>query len=191
MSVRILAICGSSRRDSLNQMLLNVAAKGAVDAGAEVTVVRLADYELPIYDGDLEAEPGVPRQVRALQAQLALHDALLVATPEYNGGYSALLKNAIDWISRPREDGTSGVGLFSGKVAALVSASPGKLGGLRSQIGMRAVLDKLGMLVIPETFALSAAHEAFDSSGKFKDEAAGALVLAVGAALCKTALRLK
>lgn len=189
MSIRILAISGSTRRDSLNQKLLNVAAIGASDAGATVTPVRLSDYELPIYDGDLEAEIGVPAQVRALQALVAAHDAVLVATPEYNGGYSALLKNAIDWISRPREDGTSGAVLFGGKVAALVSASPGQLGGLRSQVGMRAVLDKLGMLVIPESFALSAAHDAFDAEGKLKDANAEKLVRGVGAALYRTASR--
>ncbi|AKM04729.1 NADPH-dependent FMN reductase [Burkholderia pyrrocinia] len=189
MSIRILAISGSTRRDSLNQKLLNVAASGASDAGATVTPVRLSDYELPIYDGDLEAEIGVPARVRALQALVAAHDAVLIATPEYNGGYSALLKNAIDWISRPREDGTAGAALLGGKVAALVSASPGQLGGLRSQMGMRAVLDKLGMLVIPESFALSAAHDAFDAEGQLKDANAGKLVRGVGAALYRTASR--
>ncbi|WP_065504417.1 MULTISPECIES: NADPH-dependent FMN reductase [Burkholderia cepacia complex] len=189
MSIRILAISGSTRRDSLNQKLLNVAASGASDAGATVTPVRLSDYELPIYDGDLEAEIGVPARVRALQALVAAHDAVLIATPEYNGGYSALLKNAIDWISRPREDGTAGAALLGGKVAALVSASPGQLGGLRSQVGMRAVLDKLGMLVIPESFALSAAHDAFDAEGQLKDANAGKLVRGVGAALYRTASR--
>lgn len=163
MNIRILAISGSSRRDSLNQKLLCIAARGALDAGAEVTPVRLADFELPLYDQDLEAEYGLPEGSKALQALMARHDALLIATPQYNGGYTALLKNAIDWISRPREGGSPGVALFAGKVAALVSASPGQLGGLRSQTGMRAVLDKLAMLVIPEALALSGAHEAFEA----------------------------
>ncbi|MCP3721293.1 NADPH-dependent FMN reductase [Paraburkholderia sp. CNPSo 3281] len=190
MSIRILAVSGSSRRDSLNQKLLDVAVVGARIAGAEVTPIRLADYSLPLYDGDLEAEYGLPDGAHALQALVAKHDAMLIATPEYNGGYTALLKNAIDWISRPCNDGSSGVALLTGKVAALVSASPGQLGGVRSQTGMRAVLDKLGMLVIPESFALSHAHQAFDVEGKLKDENVERLVSGVGAALYRTAARL-
>jgi NAD(P)H-dependent FMN reductase len=190
MNIKILAVSGSSRRDSLNQKLLNVAALGARKAGADVTPIRLTDYGLPLYDADIEAEHGLPEGARTLQALVAKHDALLIATPEYNGGYTALLKNAIDWISRPREDGSSGLALLAGKVAALVSASPGQLGGLRSQTGMRAVLDKLGMLVIPEAFALSIAHEAFDATGNLKDQNAERLVLGVSAALYRIALRL-
>jgi len=190
MSIRILAISGSSRRDSLNQKLLDVAAVGARSAGADVTALRLADYDLPLYDGDLEAECGVPKRVRDLQERFATHDALLIATPEYNGGYTALLKNALDWISRPRADGSSGVALFAGKTAALVSASPGQLGGIRSQTGMRTVLDKLGVLVIPESFALSAAHQAFDDEGTLKDSNVERTVSGVGAALHRTAARL-
>jgi NAD(P)H-dependent FMN reductase len=155
-----------------------------------VTPVRLADYELPIYDGDLEAERGVPDGARALQDLFVRHEALLIATPEHNGGYTALLKNALDWISRPCADGSSGVALFAGKTAALVSASPGQLGGIRSQTGMRAVLEKLGMLVIPEAFALGVAHQAFDAEGKLKDPNVGRMISGVGAALYRTAARL-
>jgi chromate reductase len=190
MNIRILSVSGSSRRGSLNQRILDLAANGAIKAGAEMTPIRLGDFDLPVYDADHEAEHGVPQSARALQRMVAQHDALLIATPEYNGGYSALLKNAIDWISRPREDGSSGVALLSGKVAALVSASPGQLGGLRSQAGMRIVLDKLGMIVIPDSFALSAAHEAFDAEGKLKDANVEKLLQAVGVALYRTASRL-
>jgi chromate reductase, NAD(P)H dehydrogenase (quinone) len=190
MSVKILAICGSSRRDSLNQKLLDVAAIGARNAGAEVTPVRLGDYDLPMYDGDFEEEHGLPEGARALQDLFFRHNALLIATPEYNGGYTALLKNALDWLSRPRVDGSSGVALFAGKTAALVSASPGQLGGVRSQTGMRVVLDKLGMLVIPEAFALSVAHQAFDSEGKLKDPNVERAAAGVGASLYRTTVRL-
>src|ERR1700758_2127174 len=109
MSVKILAISGSSRRDSLNQMLLDVAAVGARNVGAEVTPVQLTDYDLPIYDADFEDERGLPEGAHALQDLFLRHNALLLATPEYNGGYTALLKNALDWVSRPRADGSSGV----------------------------------------------------------------------------------
>jgi NAD(P)H-dependent FMN reductase len=190
MGVRILAINGSSRRESLNQKLLDIAAQGARDAGAEVTPVRLADFDMPIYDADLEAELGLPNGARKLQALVEMHHALLIATPEYNGGYTALVKNAFDWISRPRGDGSSGVALVAGKAAALVSASPGQLGGLRSQMGMRAVLDKLGMLVIPQAFALGMAHEAFDAQGQLKDGNATRQVSGVGEALYRMAVRL-
>jgi NAD(P)H-dependent FMN reductase len=190
MGIRIFAISGSSRRESLNQKLLEIAARGARDAGAEVTFARLADFALPIYDADFEAERGLPDGARELQALADGHNALLIATPEYNGGYTALLKSAIDWISRPREDGSSGVALLAGKAAALVSASPGQLGGLRSQMGMRAVLDKLGMLVIPQGFALSMAHEAFDLQGQLRDSHTIGLVSGVGEALYRMASRL-
>jgi NAD(P)H-dependent FMN reductase len=190
MTVRILAINGSSRRDSLNQKLLKVAAAGAAEAGAEVTFIRLGDFNLPLYDGDLEVEQGVPESVRSLQKLFASHQALLIATPEYNGGYTAMLKNAIDWVSRAREDGTLGVTLFAGKAAALISASPGPLGGLRSQTGMRAVLDKLGAIVVPQSFALGLAHEAFDADGQPLDKMVGKLVSDVGSALSKVSARL-
>jgi chromate reductase, NAD(P)H dehydrogenase (quinone) len=170
--------------------LLAVAAQGARNAGASVTFARLADFDLPIYDGDVEAARGLPHGASKLQELVDAHDALLIATPEYNGGYTALLKNAIDWISRPRSDGSSGVALFAGKVAALVSASPGQLGGLRSQTAMRAVLDKLGMLVIPQAFALSVAHEAFDAEGQMKDHHAASAVMGIGEALYRTTSRL-
>ncbi|MBR7964573.1 NAD(P)H-dependent oxidoreductase [Burkholderia vietnamiensis] len=190
MSVRILCLNGSSRRESLNQKLLDIAAQGARDAGAEVTLANLADFGLPIYDADFEAERGLSSGARKLQQLVDMHHALLIATPEYNGGYTALLKNAIDWISRPRADGTSGVALLAGKAAALVSASPGQLGGLRSQAGMRTVLDKLGMVVVPQAFALSNAHEAFDEQRQLKDANAARVLAGVGEALYRMALRL-
>lgn len=190
VSTRILALSGSSRRDSLNQKLLDIAAHGARDAGATVTSIRLADYPLPLYDGDLEADHGLPTEAGRLQLEFGRHDAFLIATPEYNGGYTAALKNALDWVSRPQPDGTSGVALFSGKVVAMVSASPGQLGGLRSQTGLRSVLDKLGLLVIPESFALGLAHQAFDGEGRLKDKNAEKAVTQVGVALGRTAGRL-
>jgi chromate reductase, NAD(P)H dehydrogenase (quinone) len=134
---QILALCGSSRRDSLNEKLLEIALLGAIDAGAKVSRPRLLDFQLPIYDGDWEAEHGLPEDARALKVLIAEHHALLIATPEHNGGYTALLKNTLDWASRPSESDPSGLGVFAGKVAALISASPGALGGMRSQIAYR------------------------------------------------------
>lgn len=190
MTVKILALCGSTRRGSVNRKLLDVAMRGAGDSGAEVRFVSLADYALPFYDGDFEQEYGIPAAARDLQRLLAEHDALLVASPEYNGGYTALLKNAIDWISRPLAGSGSGVQLFQGKVAAVISASPGPMGGIRSMLAMRGVLEKLGMLVTPQGFSLGTAHQAFDAHGNLIQEPVENEVRAVGAKLVETARQL-
>jgi chromate reductase len=190
MQVKILALCGSARRDSLNQKLLDIAALGAVDAGAQVSLIRWPDFQLPIYDGDWEAEHGLPERAHALKVLLAEHHALLVATPEYNGGYPALLKNALDWASRPSEGDPAGLGVFSGKVAAMISASPGILGGMRAQIALQISLNKLGVLVLPNSFALSLAHQAFDETGRLIDGNADQNVRGIGAALARTAIAL-
>jgi chromate reductase len=190
MPIKILALCGSSRRDSLNQKLLDIAALGAADAGAQVSLIRWVDFPLPIYDGDCEAEHGLPERARALKALLAQHHALLIATPEHNGGYPALLKNALDWASRPSEGDPTGLGVFAGKVAAVVSASPGVLGGMRAQLALQISLNKLGLLVMPNAFALGLAHQAFDEQGRLKDGTVDQNVRAVGAALARTAIAL-
>src|SRR5258707_8241605 len=174
--IRSLALSGSSRRDSLNQKLLDQAALGARAAGAEVTSIRLSDFELPMYDADWEAEYGLPKGAQALKALLADDQGLLIATPEHNGGYTALLKNAPDWMSRPN-------GFPSGRFAALVSASPGLLGGVKSQLSLKIVLSKLGVHVIPESFALGSAHQFLDAEGGLTDTDVEKAVRGVGAAV--------
>jgi len=186
MIPRILAFSGSGRRDSLNRKLLAIAIGGAKDAGAKVTSVSLLDYKLPIYDGDWEAEHGLPDGARALQAQIAEHQGLLIATPEHNGGYTALLKNTIDWLSRPDGAVATGPLAIAGKTAALISASPGPLGAVRSQLALQISLHKQGVLVIPETFALGTAHLAFDAQGLPKDPKVDVAVRGVGAALARS-----
>jgi chromate reductase len=180
---RILALSGSSRRGSLNQKLLDRAALGARATGAKVTSIRLSDFELPIYDADSEAEHGLPKGAQALNVLLTGHQGLLIATPEHNGGYTALLKNALDWMSRPD-------GFPSGKIAALISASPGLLGGVKSQLSLQIVLGKLGVHVIPESFALGAAHRLFDAEGGLKDVNVESAVRGVGAALAEMVARI-
>jgi chromate reductase len=187
MPIKILALCGSSRRESLNQKLLDVAVLGALDAGARVSKARLLDFSLPIYDGDWEAEHGLPEGARALKTLLAEHEALLIATPEHNGGYTALLKNALDWASRPSENDPSGLEVFAQKLAALVSASPDALGGIRAQIALQISLNKLGVLVIPNSFALGLAHQAFDAQRRLKEASADNRVRGVGADLVQMA----
>ena len=131
----------------------------------------------------LAREHGVPERARALQELFATHDALLVASPEHNGGYTALLKNMLDWVSRPTAAGNPGLTLFAGKLAAVVSASPGPMGGIRAMLGMRGVLEKLGAILIPQGFSLGSAHQAFAGNGGLADEKADAEVRRVGLAL--------
>ena len=152
----------------MNRKLLHVMADAAEKAGAEVTRIDLRDHALPIYDGDIEAE-AMPEAVRDLQAMLAEHDGLLVACPEYNGGVPALVKNTLDWMSRPQADGSSGVALYRGKVAGICAASPGVLGGLRALIALRDLLAKLGLWVAPSQLAMSAAADAFAENGELVD----------------------
>jgi chromate reductase, NAD(P)H dehydrogenase (quinone) len=190
MTIKVLALCGSGRRHSLNRKLLEIAARGAHEAGGEITFVSSADFGLPLYEGDVESAHGVPDSVRALQRLFEEHAALLVASPEHNGGYPASLKNAIDWVSRPLEGGEPGIRLIASKVAAVISASPGPMGGVRSMLGMRGVLEKLGALVIPQGFSLGTAHLAFTEAGRLSDEKADAEARLVGARLVEMARQL-
>jgi NAD(P)H-dependent FMN reductase len=176
---------GSARRGSLNQRLLNVAVQGAVAAGAEVTVVSLSDFPLPFFDSELEQEQGVPANALDLQKLFSEHDALLVASPDYNGGYTALLKNTLDWMSRPTTEKVSGMALFANNPTAVISASPGPMGGIRSMLAMRGVLEKLGAVLIPQTFTLGVAHQAFAENGQLVNPQVEGEVKAVGAALAK------
>lgn len=178
--VRLLAFAGSLRRESFNRRLVRTLVRGAEDAGAAVTLIDLRDYPLPVYDGDLETE-GMPEAVRALQSLLAAQDGLLIATPEYNGSMPALVKNTLDWISRPLPDGRSGTTLFRGKVAGICSASPGALGGIRSLIVLRDALAKLGLWVAPSQVAVGRADSAFDEAGEITDARQRSAVMAVGA----------
>jgi chromate reductase, NAD(P)H dehydrogenase (quinone) len=180
----------STLKKSVPARTAQIASLGAVDAGAQVSLIRWLDFPLPIYDGDWEAENGLTERARALKALLAQYHALLVATPEYNGGYPALLKNALDWASRPSESDPTGLEVFAGKVAAVVSASPGVLGGMRAQIAIQISLNKLGMLVIPNSFALCLAYQAYDEQRRLKDGNVDQNVRGVGAALVRTAIAL-
>ena len=127
---RILAFAGSARTDSYNHRLLLVAAEGAQAAGADVTVLNLKTYPLPLFDEDLEREDGTPENATQLKQLFLDHDGLLIASPEYNSSITPLLKNVIDWVSRSAE-GEAPLAAYRGKVAALMAASPGGLGGLR------------------------------------------------------------
>jgi NAD(P)H-dependent FMN reductase len=180
MSVpKLLAFAGSLRQASFNRKIVAVAAEGARAAGAEVTVVDFRDMPMPIYDGDLEAKKGLPDAAKAFKRMLIEHHGVLVATPEYNSQFPALLKNALDWASR-REGDEKPLVAFNGKVAGVMSASPGALAGLRGQSLLRAQLAYLGMVVVPDRVGVGRAHEAFDESGAMKDSAQQRLLEELG-----------
>ena len=189
-SPRILAFSGSLRRESINHRLIEVAAKCATGAGAQTTVVRLADFALPLFNEDDEAQTGLPAGVVRLKKLFMEHDALLIASPEYNSGYTAALKNALDWVSRPAP-GEASLACFKGKAAGLLAASPGGLGGMRGLVSLRMLLGNLGVLVVTEQFALAKAHEAFDSAGALKDPRAKSSTEAVALALCELARKIR
>ncbi|MBL8875289.1 MAG: NAD(P)H-dependent oxidoreductase [Phycisphaerae bacterium] len=165
---QILAFAGSNRKESFNRKLLHVAAEAAKAAGAHVTVLELRDYPLPIMDQDLEKESGIPENAMKLKKIFIEHQGLVIASPEYNSSVSPLLKNTIDWVSRP-VPGEPALAPYQGKVATLLSASSGALGGLRGLVHLRAILSNIGVIVLPEQVALSAAQDAFDADGALKD----------------------
>lgn len=162
---KILAFAGSTRQGSFNRKLLKAAVESLRQAGAEVTHVELSDYDMPILNQDEEAAHGLPPAAKVLQDLLFEHDALILACPEYNSSITPLLKNTLDWISRPNGERPSTAG-FRGKPAAIVSASGGALGGLRGLRHVREILGNIGMLVLPGQFALGRANEAFSEDGR-------------------------
>lgn len=186
---KILAFAGSLRAASFNKKLVQIAAAGARDAGAEATYLDLRDYPLPVFDEDLEAAEGLHPNARALKDLMLAHQGLLIAAPEYNSSITAALKNAIDWISRP-VPGETPLGGFPGKVAGLLAASPGALGGLRGLVHVRAILGNIGVIVLPEQIAIPKAHEAFDAAGGLKDEKQRATAAGIGAAVARMLARL-
>ncbi len=176
---RILAFAGSVRKDSYNHRLLLVAAEGARAAGADLMVLDLKDYPLPLFNEDLEREQGTPENATKLKQLFLDHDGLLIASPEYNSSITPLLKNTIDWVSRPAE-GEAPLAAYRGKVAALMAASPGGLGGLRGLVHVRSILSNIGVIVLPDQIAVPRAFEAFDNDGQLIDEKQRARVQGLG-----------
>jgi chromate reductase len=165
---RILAFAGSLRTASFNKKLVPIAVAGARSAGAEVTAIDLRDYPLPIFDEDLEASSGPPANAVKLKELFKTHHGLLISAPEYNSSITAVLKNTIDWVSRPAPNEPPLAG-FTGKVAVIMSASPGALGGLRGLVHVRAILGNIQVTVLPDQMAVPRAFEAFNPDGSLKD----------------------
>jgi NAD(P)H-dependent FMN reductase len=161
---KILVLAGSARLDSIHRKLARQTVDALNNAGVEATLADLRDYPMPIYDGDLEAGHGLPTAAKALKELARRHDGFAVASPEYNGSFPALLKNALDWISRP-EPGEPPLEVFRGKVAAILSASPGPGGGKRVLRHLRELLEMMSVTVIPEQLSIARATAAFDADG--------------------------
>ncbi|MEB3294617.1 MAG: NAD(P)H-dependent oxidoreductase [Synechococcales bacterium] len=188
-ATQILAFAGSARRDSVNKKLVKLAIAGAEATGASVTYLDFRELPLPLFDEDLEAEIGLPANVLTLKTLMKTHQGFLIACPEYNSSITPLLKNAIDWASRPAPNEPS-LACFRDKVAVLMSASPGALGGLRGLVHVRAILGNLGLLVLPDQKAIGNAFQAFDENGNLQDEAQRRAIVQLGSKLAEVTTKL-
>ncbi|MDH3743553.1 MAG: NAD(P)H-dependent oxidoreductase [Acidobacteriota bacterium] len=182
-TIRILAFAGSTRKESFNKKLVGLAAEGARVAGADVTEIDLRDYPMPLFGQDLEAREGMPETAQQLKQLFLDHQGFLIASPEYNSSVSAVLKNTIDWLSRAETSDEPPLSAFAGKVAVLMAASPGGLGGLRGLVHLRAILGNIRVLVLPEQRAVSAAHKAFGADGSLVDAKQHQAILDLGTRL--------
>jgi len=163
--MRLLAFAASVRRASFNGRLIHLAAAIAREAGAAVDLADFREFDMPVFDADLEVQSGVPPGGLELAHRIAASDGLLIATPEYNFSIPGSLKNAIDWVSRVKPSP------FAGRSCLLLSASRSRVGGQRGVLATRVPLEALGVFVYPESFSVSQAHEAFEPDGAFRDAA--------------------
>jgi chromate reductase, NAD(P)H dehydrogenase (quinone) len=168
---KILIIPGSLRTGSHNAKLAMAAADEFVRADAEVTRLSLADFPLPIYDGDLQARSGVPINAINLKRMIGAHHGTLIVTPEYNSSVPALVKNTIDWISRVQDPHEIRGQVFREKPFAIAAASQNRLGGTRALAALRLILTACHASVIPNQLALSFADEAYDDMDRLKNQA--------------------
>lgn len=170
MTPKIVVFAGSLRAGAFSGKTADAAMKELALLGTEVTRISLGDYALPIFDQDMEKETGIPENATRLARLFAVHNGMLIASPEYNASISPLLKNTIDWVSRVSRDHGRPLKPYAGMVAALCSSSPGRLGGIRGLYHLRAVLMNVGVEVITQQCAVPLAGDAFDDDGSLKDE---------------------
>ncbi|MCA6107516.1 NADPH-dependent FMN reductase [Bradyrhizobium cenepequi] len=170
-ALKILVIPGSLRSGSLNAKLAAVAAHEIAQAGAEVSRISLADFPLPIYDGDLQAKSGVPKNAVNLKRMIGAHHGVLIVTPEYNSSVPPLVKNTIDWVSRVQDPHELRGQVFRDRVFAIAAASGGRLGGSRALAALRLILSACQATVIPNQLALSFAEHAYDDMDHLKHPA--------------------
>lgn len=191
-NIKVLVFAGSARAGSFNKKLVRVAAECARKAGAEATFMDLRDFPLPVFDQDLEASlmPAEQPEAKKIKDLMRAHDAFIIASPENNSSYSALLKNVFDWASRLRE-GEKPHEAYGDKPVAILSASPGALGGIRGLQTLRLLLGNIRMIVLPDMLAVGNADKAFDYTGALKDPKQNEALENVVARLVKTAAQLR
>jgi chromate reductase len=170
-ALKILVIPGSLRSGSLNARLAAAAAYELAQSGVEVTRISLSDFPLPIYDGDLQARSGVPKNAINLKRMIGAHHGVLIVTPEYNSSVPALVKNTIDWVSRVQDPHETRGQVFRDRTFAIAAASGGRLGGTRALAALRLILSACHATVIPNQLALSFAEEAYDDMDRLKHSA--------------------
>jgi NAD(P)H-dependent FMN reductase len=185
---RILVFAGSLRTDSWNHKLAVAASKGAEKAGAVVTIIRLREFQLPLYDQEIEDHQGLPENCLKLKELFKAHHGMIIGCPEYNSSITGVLKNTIDWVSRPRE-GEGPLECFDRKVIGLTAASEGGLGGVRGLPTERTILGQIKAIVMPDQYALAKCHEAFDGEGNLKDDKQRGMAEGVGKAVAEVAAR--
>ncbi len=183
----ILAFAGSARKESFNKRLIQIAAAGARDAGADVTLIDLADFPMPLFNQDLEAEQGLPEGAKEFKTLLLAHDGMLISSPEYNSALSPLLKNAIDWASRAEAKGETPLAAYKGKFAGIMAASPSPLGGLRGLVFLRILLNNLGVTVLAAQLTVPRAPKAFAEDGSLLDPNQREAAANIGAGLARLA----
>lgn len=186
---RIVAFAASLRRGSYNRKLIRVAAEHVRAAGGEVNLLDLNDYPLPIFNGDDEDAHGMPDNARKLVEIFKGANGFMISSPEYNAGMPGLLKNTLDWLSRPLP-GDKPFAPFANRPAAIMAASPGRFGGVRMLPLLRQYLSHLQMIVIPQMHGLGNAKEAFDAEGKLVDERADKAIREIAARLVEIAKKL-
>jgi NAD(P)H-dependent FMN reductase len=169
--IRLLFFAGSAREGSYNKKLARLGHRVAEANGIEAVFVDLTDYPMPLYNGDLEAKEGPPERARAFKALLQEYQGVFIASPEYNSSVTPLLKNTLDWVSRVKAEGETGLEVYRSRVFAISGASPGYYGTMRSLLNLRQILEVgLGATVIPQQVAVPRAAHAFDADGSLKDE---------------------
>lgn len=188
--VRLLFFAGSTRRGSLNKKLARAAHAAAQAQGFAGDFLDLADYPMPLYDGDLEAVEGPPEAARRLKATFERYQGIFIASPEYNASFPPLLKNALDWVTRVRAEGEPALQVYKTRVFALGAASAGAYGGIRGLIGLRQTLTiGMGALVLSEQVAVGGADKSLGDDGTLNDERSASLLNAVVKRLGETASR--
>ncbi|MCZ6470897.1 MAG: NAD(P)H-dependent oxidoreductase [Gammaproteobacteria bacterium] len=188
---KILAFAGSARKDSLNKKLLKIVAAGAEAAGAHLTLVDLAEFEMPLFNQDLETEAGMPDRAGEFKRLMIEHDGFLIASPEYNSAFSPLLKNTLDWASRAESEDEPPLVAFQGKTAGILATSPGGFGGIRGLVHLRMMLGNLGVIVMPEQQAVPNGFQVFNDEGSMNDEELESRIRTLGGNLVQFTDRIK